>query len=111
MATTVYLDVVRGGQTMLTKWLDVKEGKAAYKLDLPASVFGTLEIHAYQLLSSGEIIRDSRVIYVQPPSDLKIEVKADGVEYRPGQEGKITFQVTDVNGKAYAGGAGRPDRR
>ena len=25
---TVYLDVVRGGQTMLSRWLDVKDGKA-----------------------------------------------------------------------------------
>ena len=74
---TVYLDIVRGGQTMLTKWLDVKDGKAADKLDLPASVFGTLEVHAYQMLATGEIIRDSRVVYVQPRDDLKIEVKAD----------------------------------
>jgi 5-hydroxyisourate hydrolase-like protein (transthyretin family) len=34
----VYLDVVKLGQTLLTKWLDVKEGKAEHKLDLPASV-------------------------------------------------------------------------
>src|SRR5262249_7932521 len=56
---TVYLDVVRAGQTLLTKWVDVKDGKAAYKLDLPSTVFGSVEIHAYQVLTTGEIVRDS----------------------------------------------------
>src|SRR5579884_115724 len=67
---TVFLDVIKSGQTLLTKWLDVKSGKAEHKLDLPADVFGTLEIHAYQTLASGEIIRDSRVVYVNPATDL-----------------------------------------
>src|SRR5262249_57760399 len=57
---TVYLDVVKGGQTLLTKWLDVKGGKAAHKLDLPQTVFGTVELHAYQMLAGGEILRDTR---------------------------------------------------
>ncbi len=96
---TVYLDVVRSGQTVLTQWLDVKDGKADYALDLPQSLFGTLEIHAYQMLVSGEIIRDGRVVYVQPANDLKIDVKADRDVYLPGAEGKITFRVTGADGK------------
>src|SRR5207248_1791603 len=36
---TVYLDVVKDGQTLLTKWLDVKEGRAEQQLQLPQSVF------------------------------------------------------------------------
>ncbi len=96
---TVYLDVVRSGQTVLTQWLDVKDGKANYALDLPQSLFGTVEIHAYQMLASGEIIRDGRVVYVQPANDLKIDVQADRDVYLPGAEGKITFRVTGADGK------------
>jgi hypothetical protein len=96
---TVYLDVIKGGQTMLTQWLDVKDGRAVQKVDLPQSVFGTLEVHAYQILRSGEVIRDSRVVYVNPPSDLKIDIKADRDVYNPGAEGAIRFQVTDAAGK------------
>jgi hypothetical protein len=95
---TAYLDVVRGGQTLLTHWLNVKDGKAKYKLDLPENVFGTLEIHAYQMLAGGEIVRDSRVVYVQPSADLKIDVKADKDVYKPGDPGTIKFQVTDAAG-------------
>jgi hypothetical protein len=103
---TVYLDVVKNGQTLLTKWLDVKDGKAAHKLDLPQTVFGTVEIHAYQMLSGGEILRDTRVIYVQPSGDLKIDVQADKGEYLPGGEGKVRFSVTDAAGKPTAAALG-----
>jgi hypothetical protein len=55
---TVYLDVVKSGQVLLTRWLEVKDGRARTKLDLPPALFGTLEVHAYQALASGEIVRD-----------------------------------------------------
>src|SRR5262249_30177284 len=67
---TVYVDVVKAGQTLLTRWLDVAGGKASTKLDLPAHVFGTLEVHAYQILASGEVVRDARIVYVNPASEL-----------------------------------------
>src|SRR5206468_8058505 len=40
---TVFVDIVRGGQIMLSSWLEVKDGKALQMLDLPQTVFGTLE--------------------------------------------------------------------
>ncbi len=103
---TACVDVVRSGQTVLTKWLDVKDGKADYTLDLPQNLFGTLEIHAYQMLASGEIIRDARVVYVQPADGLKIDVQADRDVYLPGGEGKITFRVTDAQGKPASAALG-----
>jgi hypothetical protein len=103
---TVYVDLVRDGQTLLTKWLDVKNGKAQHTLDLPAEASGTLEVHAYQMLRDGVIIRDSRVVYVQPANELKVNVKADKEVYTPGQEGKIRFEVTDQQGKPAAAALG-----
>jgi 5-hydroxyisourate hydrolase-like protein (transthyretin family) len=104
---TVFVDVVRGGQLMLSRWLEVKDGKAAQNLDLPPSVYGSVEIHAYQMLAHGEIIRDSRIVYVQPKNDLKIAVsqaaedtKTSGVfQYAPGEDARIRFTVTDAAGK------------
>src|SRR5262249_38939532 len=51
------------------------------------------------MLASGEIIRDSRVVYVQPRNDLKVAVQADQAVYHPGADGRIRFQVTDQAGK------------
>ncbi len=103
---TVFIDVVRGGQIMLSRWLDVKNGQARQSIDMPPNLFGSLEIHAYQMLSSGEIIRDSRVAYVQPRNDLKIEVKAEKTEYLPGEDGRVRFLVTDAAGKPAAAALG-----
>jgi 5-hydroxyisourate hydrolase-like protein (transthyretin family) len=103
---TLYLDVVKNGQTLLTQWLDVKDGKAAHKLDLPPAAFGTLEVHAYQMLASGEVVRDARVVYVNPASDLKVAVKPDKDVYLPGAQGSIRFQVTDSAGKPAAAALG-----
>jgi len=104
--STAYLDIVRGGQILLSRWLEVKEGKASQKLDLPQNVFGSLEVHAYQMLASGEIIRDSRVVYVQPRNDLKVEIKADKNVYQPGEDGRIRFLVTDQAGNPTAAALG-----
>ena len=96
---TVYLDIIKSGQVLLSQWLDVKDGKASAKLDLPPTLFGSLEVHAYQMLADGEIIRDSRVIYVQPRDELKIEVSKSQDVFRPGEATSIRFQVTDAAGK------------
>jgi hypothetical protein len=103
---TAYVDVIRGGQVLLSRWLEVKDGKAGDKIDLPQTAFGTLEVHAYQMLASGEIIRDSRVVYVQPRGDLKITVQPDKAVYQPGQNGRIRFEVTDSQGKPTAAALG-----
>src|SRR5262249_6937721 len=95
----VYLDVVRAGQILLTKALPVQDGKSSHRLVLPPHAFGALELHAYQVLPDGEVIRSSRVAYVNPADDLKIAARADRSVYRPGGEGTIRFRVTDRKGK------------
>jgi 5-hydroxyisourate hydrolase-like protein (transthyretin family) len=97
---TVYLDVIKDGQLMLTRWLDINDSKAAHRLDLPAALFGTLEVHAYQLLRTGEIIRDTRLVYVSPADGLRIKAEADKGEYKPGGEAVIRFEVMDARGTA-----------
>ena len=103
---TVYVDVIRNGQVMLSKWLEVKNGSASHSLDLPPSIFGTLEIHAYQMLFSGEIVRDSRVAYVQSKNDLTIKVTPGKDVHEPGEDARIRFQVTDQAGKPVAAALG-----
>jgi Alpha-2-macroglobulin family/MG2 domain/Alpha-2-macroglobulin bait region domain len=103
---TAYLDVIRGGQTLLSRWLDVKDGKASTRLFLASELFGTLEVHAYQMLASGEIVRDSRVVYVQPRDDLRVTVQPDKEVYRPGEAGTIRFHVTDKDGNPTAAALG-----
>jgi hypothetical protein len=98
-APTVYLDIVRGGQILLSRWLEVKDGKAAYSFTMPPHLRGSLDVHAYQVLPTGEIIRDSRAVYVRPRKGLKIDVQASKAVYLPGESGRIRFLVTDAAGQ------------
>jgi hypothetical protein len=95
----VRLDVVKASQVVWSRTVEAAGTSAACRLDLPAELSGTLEVHASQVLGQGVIVRDSRVVYVQPATDLKVAVHADKDTHRPGAEGKISFQVTDNAGR------------
>ena len=82
---TVFLDVCRNGQTVRTRWLELKLGKAPIDLDLPSDLFGAVEIHASHLLFNGEFVHDSRLIYVQRGTALNSEAKP-GHKDSPGPE-------------------------
>src|SRR3990172_7724200 len=83
-AGQVYLDIVREGQTVSTRSIQVEDGRAQAAVDLTPDLFGTLELHAYKILSSGTITRDTRLVVVDAPSDLTLGVAADQETYLPG---------------------------
>ena len=97
--STVYLDVIKAGQVVLTRWLDVKDALARTKLELPANLCGTLEVHAYQVVGGGEVIRDSRIVYVNPADQLTVKMSADKDSYLPGRKAIVRFDVCDFGGK------------
>ncbi len=90
----VYLDVIKGGQTLLTQSALVKGGKATLGIDLTPELAGTLELNAYQVTGDDTILRDSRAIVVDAPEDLLVAITTDKPEYRPGDEAQVTVQTT-----------------
>lgn len=103
---TVYLDVLKAGQVILTAMAELSEGRGAYELPLTPDLFGSLEIHAYKLLDSGSYARDTKLLYVNPPDDLTITVQPDKETYLPGENAVIDFVVTDEAGQAIRAALG-----
>ena len=91
----VFVDMIRGGQTILTKAVGVNDGMGRLAVDLPPHVFGTLKICAYKTGYWSQ----SRLIQVVRAESLDIQAKLDKNEYRPGQNAKVDFTVTDKNGE------------
>ena len=91
---TVYVDVIKDGQTILTKALEVVDGRASLKLDLDESMAGTLELHAYKVLRNSDIVRDSRTIFVNHRKDIVLEIEPGKDSYLPGEEAQITFTTS-----------------
>lgn len=96
---TAYIDIIRDGQTILTKSLKINNGKGSLNWSLTPDTTGSLTLHAYRLTPDGQIIRDSRKIFVSPSNDLNIDISMDKGTYLPGEESEITFKVVDKNGK------------
>ncbi|MEO0137069.1 MAG: MG2 domain-containing protein [candidate division WOR-3 bacterium] len=95
----VYIDIIKDNQTILTKSLEIKDGKGSYKLPLTPALAGSVWLHAYIVTTGSDIIRDTRFCYVHGADDLKINVNPDKNEYQPGEEGRILFTITDKNGR------------
>ncbi|MFB3897103.1 MAG: MG2 domain-containing protein, partial [bacterium] len=95
---TFYLDVIKDGQTMLTKSIDFEHGKAVLDFDIDQSLVGSIQFHAYLITRTTDIIRDTRLVYVNPADDLKIAITPDKQTYRPGEEANLQFLVEDKTG-------------
>ena len=96
---TVFIDVIKDGQTVLTKSVPLADHKAEFPLSLPASLVGALKLNAYVITDTGEDRGCSRIIYVNPASGLQISTKLSQPAYRPGEIAKLEFSVTDAQGR------------
>jgi hypothetical protein len=96
---TAYVDIVREGQTVLTRDLDIKNGLAELALTATPDLAGTLDCNAYLFGSDARPVGDHRLVFVQPADELKIEAKADASVYKPGDEARIRFRVTNSRGE------------
>ncbi len=92
---TLYVDVLRNKQTILTRAEPMTDGESQFTLPLTHDMVGTLEIHAYKILPTEEIIRDTRTVLISPADDLDIKISADKQEYKPGGDATIKFSVQD----------------
>ncbi|HKY04333.1 MAG TPA: carboxypeptidase regulatory-like domain-containing protein, partial [Blastocatellia bacterium] len=102
----VYIDVVKNGQTLVTRAIDTNGGRGELSLDLTQGMFGTIEVRAYQITSDADPILDRRLIYVDPADDLKVEVSAERESYKPGEDASINFRVTDQAGRPVSAALG-----
>lgn len=93
-----YVDLVRDRRTLVTASVEVKGGAGAIEVDLPPEAFGAIEVHAYHVDPTGQIVRDTRIVLVDPPKGLLVNATLDKETYRPGEKAQIHFQVTNGAG-------------
>jgi uncharacterized protein YfaS (alpha-2-macroglobulin family) len=103
---TVYLDVVKDGQTVLTRDLDLADGEAELTMGASAELAGTVDVSAYMFGVNAQPVADHRLIFVQPPDELKVETVADRAEYKPGDDPHLQFRVTNKSGEGVRAALG-----
>ncbi len=90
---TVFFDVIKNGRAVLTRSVDAVNGVARLTLAPTDDMAGTIRVLAYRLTHSGNIVRDSRVVFVSPSSDLAVKLTLDRETYRPGEKATLLLQV------------------
>jgi hypothetical protein len=103
---TAYVDVVKEGQTVLTRDLDIVHGQADLALTATPDLAGTLDFSAYLFGSNAIQAADHRLVFVQPADELKIEAAANQAVYRPGDEARVRFHVTNSHGEGVQAALG-----
>ncbi len=103
---SAYIDVVRNGQTVLTRDLDLQNGQAELTLAATAEMAGTLDIDAYLFGRDAQPVADHRLVFVQPADELKIETTTDAATYKPGSDASICFRVTNAHGEGVSAALG-----
>jgi 5-hydroxyisourate hydrolase-like protein (transthyretin family) len=93
---SLYLDIVKAGQTLSTRSGLIEGGKAEFAVDLSPDLYGTLELHAYKVLLDGTIVRDTRLVVVDEANEVGIAITADQDSYLPGEMATLGFQTTDA---------------
>ncbi len=103
---TAYIDVVKEGQTVLTRDLDIEDGQAELSIVATPQMAGTVDFNAYLFGRDARPIGDHRLVFVQPADELKIEATADAPDYKPGGEARVLFHVTNSHGEGVQAAMG-----
>ncbi|MGC2298314.1 MAG: MG2 domain-containing protein, partial [Acidobacteriaceae bacterium] len=101
-----YIDLVKDGQTVLTRDVDLVKGRADLSVPVTPEMAGTLAIDAYLFGRDAEAVADHRLVFVQPADDLRIETTADAASYLPGSEARVHFRVTNARGEGVSAALG-----
>jgi len=103
---TAYVDVIREGQTVMTRDLDIVNGQAELAFTATATLAGTLDCNAYLFGKDARPVGDHRLLFVQPADELKIEATADSAVYKPGEDARVRFHVTNGKGEGVQAALG-----
>jgi uncharacterized protein YfaS (alpha-2-macroglobulin family) len=103
---TVYVDIVKEGQTVLTRDLDIRNGQAELSLTATPDLAGAVDCNAYIFGQDARPVGDHRLVFVQPADELKIEATADAPVHKPGEEASIRFRVTNSRGEGVQAALG-----
>jgi uncharacterized protein YfaS (alpha-2-macroglobulin family) len=101
-----YIDLVHEGQTILTRDVDIENGKAELNLLATPAMSGTMTITGYVIGRNGREVTDQRLVFVQPADELHVDAVPDATSYLPGREARVRFHVTNQKGEGVSAALG-----
>jgi hypothetical protein len=102
----VFFDIIRAGQTLSTRTVDLEGGRATLELDIGADMTGALELNAYLVTSDAQVVRGGSIVWVEDAGGLNLAFSTPEEQYRPGDEAPLTISVTDRDGAGVPAAVG-----
>lgn len=102
----VWLDVVHAGRTAMLETVPVVDGKASWRFDVDQSLGGEVQIGAWYVTDRGVLVRDQRMVFVQPDDELAVTLAAKKESYTPGETATVDVVVKDKDGRGVAAAVG-----
>ncbi len=98
-----FVDVVRDKQLQDTLVVPLNRGQGNVTLPITDRMAGTVSLLAYVVGADGHKIRDSRLVYVERPSALRVYAEASsssspsGTPLHPGDSARLRLRVVDAD--------------
>jgi protocatechuate 3,4-dioxygenase beta subunit len=102
----VYIDVVKGWSVIDSYFANLNGGKAELKIPYQPNFKGELKVAAFFEDKDGDLVKTTRGVIFPAPQNLKVEANFDKESYKPNEEAKVSFGVTDVIGNAIESALG-----
>jgi hypothetical protein len=103
---TAYIDVIKEGQTILTRDVDIEHGQAELSLTATPALAGVLDFNTYLFGRDAQPVGDHRLVFVEPAGELKIEATTNAQVYKPGDDANVHFRVTNAQGEGVSAALG-----
>jgi len=105
-ADRLYVDMVRSARTVLTDVLDLVDGTGSLELSLGDDLAGSLTLSVYMLTDTSDVLRDSKVVYVDAADALRVRVEPEREEYAPADVARLQLSVEDAEGEGVPAALG-----
>lgn len=110
-----HIEFIQNDRVVYSDALSINEGKGEKTIEIPEDLFGTIEVRALQIVETKKVsnlryafqynnnrsefsfVIDSKIIFVDRPKNLNIDISLDKETYLPGSEAKVSFSVSDKN--------------
>ncbi|MHC1768997.1 MAG: MG2 domain-containing protein [Verrucomicrobiia bacterium] len=90
---SIFVDLLKEGQTIYSRILDPEGGRTSLVIPLSAEMSGSLCLSAYRITAGSDTVRDRKLIYVDPANELRLSYSPDKDTYLPGEPATIRVSV------------------
>jgi hypothetical protein len=98
----VYYEAISEGFVITTGREKLKDGEASFEIPITPDLSPSATIRVYKIEKDLDVVRDSVLLLVSSPEGLNVSIATDRDIYRPNEEVKLEFYISNVDGPVYS---------